>query len=234
MEVWQRDGEVFVSQGMYVNEILRRFHMEMCKLMETPLAGNWRKEDATLGEVVAATVYWQLMGSLMREEGVKLQGLIDADWVGSPSDRKITSGGIFNLGSAAVSWYNWKQRSVALSSAEAEYMAARQSACEAIWMWKILVGLFDQMMDLTVIYCDNHSCIKLSENPVFHDRTKQIDIRYHHLQDCVVKKIMMLQYISIEEHDVDILTKALSKGKFEFHRDRNGVADNPFLVERKC
>eukprot|EP00253_Pinus_taeda_P036596 PITA_36596 len=57
-EVWQRDGEVFVSQGNYANEILRCFHMDMCKPMEIPLAGNWRKEDATSGEIVAAIVYW--------------------------------------------------------------------------------------------------------------------------------------------------------------------------------
>jgi hypothetical protein len=60
------------------------------------------------------------------------------------------------------------------SSAEAEYMAASQAACEAIWMRKILVGLFGQRMDPTVIYCDNQSCIKLSENPVFHDRSKHM------------------------------------------------------------
>jgi len=65
MEVWQKDGEVFVSQGKYANEILRHFHMEKCKPMQTPLARNWRKEDATSGEVVAATVYRQLVGSLM-------------------------------------------------------------------------------------------------------------------------------------------------------------------------
>eukprot|EP00253_Pinus_taeda_P014968 PITA_14968 len=64
MEVWQKDGEVFVSQGKYANEILRRFHMEKCKPMQT-LAGNWRKEDATSGEVVVAIVYRQLVGSLM-------------------------------------------------------------------------------------------------------------------------------------------------------------------------
>eukprot|EP00253_Pinus_taeda_P031373 PITA_31373 len=110
------------------------------------------------------------------EEGVKLQGFTDADWARSPLDRKSTSGGIFNLGSAAVSWYSKKQRLVALSSAEAEYMAASQATCEAIWMRKILVGLFGQRMDPTVIYCDNQSCIKLSENPIFHDRSKHIDI----------------------------------------------------------
>eukprot|EP00253_Pinus_taeda_P004624 PITA_04624 len=166
MEVWQKDGEVFVSQGKYVNEILSHFHMEKCKPMQTPLAVNWRKEDATSG---------------------------------IPSDRKSTSRGILNLGSAVVSWYNRKQRSVALSLAKVEYMAISQVACEAIWMWRILVGLFGQMMDPTVIYYDNQSCIKIFEDRVFHDRSKHIDIRYHHLRDCVVKRIMMLQYILTEE-----------------------------------
>eukprot|EP00253_Pinus_taeda_P007951 PITA_07951 len=64
MEVWQKDGELFVSQGKFAN-VLRRFHMEKCKPMKTPLAGNWRKEDATLGEVVEAIMYKQLVGSLM-------------------------------------------------------------------------------------------------------------------------------------------------------------------------
>ena len=74
--------------------------------------------------------------------GVKLQGFTDADWAGSPSDRKSTSGGIFNIGSKMVSWYNRKQILIALSSAEVEYMVASKATCEAIWMRKILVGLF--------------------------------------------------------------------------------------------
>jgi len=65
MEVWQGDGELFASQDKYANEKLRRFHMESCNPIETPLAGNWRKEDATSGEVVEATIYRQLVGSLM-------------------------------------------------------------------------------------------------------------------------------------------------------------------------
>ena len=77
-----------------------------------------------------------------RKEGEKLQGFKDEDWARSPFDRKSTLGGIFNIGLAAVPWYNRKQRSVALSSIEAEYMAASQGTCEAIWMRKILVGLF--------------------------------------------------------------------------------------------
>eukprot|EP00253_Pinus_taeda_P024912 PITA_24912 len=145
MDIWQGDGESFVSQGKYANEILRRFHMESCKPMEYPLDDNWRKKDAALGEVVEATVYKHLVGSLM------------------------------------------KKRSVSFSPVEAEYMAVSQETCEAIWMRKSLFGLFGQQMDPTVIYCDNQSLIKLFENPVFHDRSKHIDIQYHHLRDCVLR-----------------------------------------------
>lgn len=82
--------------------------------------------------------------------------------------------------------------------------------------------------------CDNQSCIKLYENLVFHDQSKHIDIRYHHLKDCLLRWIMFLDYIPTEEQDDAILTNALSRCKFEFHRDRIGVVDNPFLVEREC
>ena len=84
-----------------------------------------------------------------------------------------------------MSWFSRKHKSVALSSEEAEYMAASQASCEAIWLCKLLYGLFDQELRLTVIHCDNQSCIKLMENPVFHDRSKHIDIRYHFIRDCL-------------------------------------------------
>lgn len=79
-------------------------------------------------------------------------------------------------------------------------------------MRKILVRLFDLMMDPTVIYYDNHSCNKLSKNLVFHDRSKHIDIRGHHLWDCVQRSVMLLQYISKEEQDLEILKKAFQEG----------------------
>ena len=101
-------------------------------------------------------------------------------------------------------------------------------------MRKILVSLPGSHLYLTTIHCDNQSCIKLSINPVFHDRSKHIDIRYHHLKDCVQRKIMLLQYIPMEDQDAGILTKALTRSEFEYHRDRIGVKDNPFLVEREC
>ena len=65
LEIWQREAEIFVSQGKYAREILEKFHMQGCKPIDTPLPRNWRKEDATSAEVVDATVYRQLVGSLM-------------------------------------------------------------------------------------------------------------------------------------------------------------------------
>jgi hypothetical protein len=131
----------------------------------------------------------------IQKNEVKMHGFTDADWAGNPTDKKSTSGGIFSIRSTTVSWYSRKQRSVALSSAEAEYMAVSQAACEAIWMRKILVGLFGFHLDPTMIHFDNKSFIKISINPMFHDRSKHIDIRYHHLRDCVQRNIMFLQYI---------------------------------------
>eukprot|EP00253_Pinus_taeda_P030438 PITA_30438 len=191
--------------------------MHGCKPVDTPLPGGWRKEDATSAEEVDAIVYRQLGGSLIQEDEVKLCGFTDADWAGSPTDRKSTSGGVFSIGSTVFSWYNRKQRSVALSSAEAKYMATSLAACEAIWMRKILVGLFGSYLKPTVIYCDNQSCIKLSANPVFHDRSKHIDIRYHHIRDCVQRRVMLLSYIPTEDQDADILMKALTRRKFKYH-----------------
>jgi hypothetical protein len=123
---------------------------------------------------------------------------------------------------------------VALSSVEAKYTPASQATCEAIWMRNILVGLFGSHLDMTMIYCDNQSFIKLLINPMFHDISKHIDIWYHHLRDCVKQEIMLLQYVPMEDQHADILTKALTRRKFEYHRDRIGVKDNPFLVEREC
>jgi hypothetical protein len=169
-----------------------------------------------------------------RGDGVRLVGYTDSDWAGCVSDRKSTSGCCFGLGSAVVSWFSRKQKSVALSSAEAEYMAASQASCEALWLRKMLIGLFGVQLRPTVIFCDNQSCIKLSENPVFHDRSKHIEIRYHFIRDYVQRGAVELQYISTEEQVADILTKALSMGKFVFFRDKLGVVSNTFLGMREC
>eukprot|EP01018_Ginkgo_biloba_P035505 Gb_15114 [translate_table: standard] len=113
-------------------------------------------------------------------------------------------------------------------------MAASQASCKVIWLRKLLVGLFGQQLQPTVIYWDNRSCIKLSENSVFHDRSKHIMIRYHFIRDYVQRGAVEFQYIFTNEQVADILTKALVKGKFVFFRDKLGVVKNTFLTKREC
>jgi hypothetical protein len=80
-----------------------------------------------------------------------------------------------------VFWIRWKQTSVALSTTEAKYIAASLASCEAVLLQKLLEGLFDQVQEPTLIHCDNQSCVKLSENHVFHDKSKKIEIKYHYI-----------------------------------------------------
>ena len=85
-----------------------------------------------------------------------------------------------------------------------------------------------------MIYCDNQSCIKLTENPVFHDRSKHIQIRYHFIRDCVQWGAVKLKYISTDEQVADILTKSLPCRKHVYFRDKMGVVKNTFLSKREC
>jgi hypothetical protein len=117
-----------------------------------------------------------------------------------------------------ISWLIRKQTSVALSTAEAEYIAASVANREAVWLWKLLAGLFDLELEPTLIHCDNQSCVKLSENPMFHDKSKHIEIKYHYIRDMVQRGVVELCYISTDEQITNILTKPLSRVKYEYFR----------------
>ena len=85
-----------------------------------------------------------------------------------------------------------------------------------------------------MIYCDNQSCMKLTENPVFHDRSKHIVIRYQFIRDCVQRGAVKLEYVTTNEQVADILTKSLPRGKHVFFRDKMGVVKNTYLGKREC
>ena len=105
----------------------------------------------------------------VRYHDYRLYGYMDSYWKGSSIDENNTSGGCYCLRFAMISWFSKKQSSVALSIAEAEYIAAWYACCEAIWLQKLMSWLFEVDLDTTVIFCDNQSCIKMTENSVFHE-----------------------------------------------------------------
>jgi hypothetical protein len=131
-----------------------------------------------------------------------------------------------------VSWCSRKQSFVALSTAEAEYIALCVAVFEAVWLPNILTDLFFHEMDSIVIHCDNQSYVKLSKNHVFHDKSKHIEIKYHYIRDMVQRKAVHVQYLSTHEQVADVFTKPLSRTKFEYFHERLGLVDNASLAER--
>ena len=158
-----------------------------------------------------------------RDHDYILYGYTDSDWAGSVADRKSTSGGFYCLGSAMISWFSKKQYNVALNKGEVEYMAACSASCEVIWIQKLMLGLFDMDLGTAVILCDNWSCINMIENPMFHDKSKHIEIRYFYIRDMVQKGAIKLQYVSTNEQVADVLTKPLYRVKFDYFCDNIGV-----------
>ena len=123
---------------------------------------------------------------------------------------------------------------MALSTIEVEYIALSVAVREVVWLHKLMTYLFDHEMDPTIIHCNNQSCVKLSENPVFHDRSKHIEIKYHYIRDMVQRKEVHVQYLPTHEQIVDIFTKPLAKTEFKYFCERLGLVDNASLVEMDC
>ncbi|XP_074337179.1 secreted RxLR effector protein 161-like [Apium graveolens] len=152
-----------------------------------------------------------------------LAGFSDSDLAGNVDDRKSTGGMAFYLDESLVIWVSQKQRCVALSSCEAEFMAATAAACQCIWLNKVLSQILDAKPGPVVIYIDNKSAIDLAKNPVFHGRSKHIDIRYHFIRECVDRGDIIIKHVCSSEQRADVLTKALPKSQFEKMRQLLGI-----------
>jgi hypothetical protein len=111
-------------------------------------------------------------------------------------------------------------------------MAACEACTEVVWLRKLISDLFDQTPESTIIYCDNQSCIRLSEHPVFHERLKHIEIKYYFIRDKFQEGEVKLEYIPTDEQTTDILTKPLSRIKFGYFREKMGIMEITPLAER--
>lgn len=158
------------------------------------------------------------------KDNCELEGYADADWASNVNDRKSYTGFIFKLSGAAVAWESCKQRTVALSSTEAEYMALSEASKEAIYLRNLLSELLDKECCVT-IFNDNQSAQKLALNPIFHKRSKHIDVRYHFVRETVSNKLIDVKYIPTTDMTADILTKALPKIKHSMFLENLGIVD---------
>ncbi|KAG6527283.1 hypothetical protein ZIOFF_009380 [Zingiber officinale] len=141
---------------------------------------------------------------------ISIFGYSDSDLAGDLNGRKSTSGMTFYFNESLVSWNSQKQKIVAFSSCEAEFMEATTAACHALWLRSLTSELTGEKPKPVTLFVDNKSAIALMKNPVFHGRSKHIDTRFHFIRECVENGQIVVEFINTGEQRADVLTKALS------------------------
>jgi hypothetical protein len=154
---------------------------------------------------------------------MRFTGYCDSDLAGDIDTSKSTSGTMFFLGGCLVCWQSTKQKVVALSSCEAEYIAAASAATQALWLSRLLGELRGSNADMVELKVDNRSALALAKNPVFHGRSKHIRIKYHFIRDCLEDGSIKAEHIPTTDQLADILTKLLGKTKFQEMREKIGL-----------
>jgi hypothetical protein len=161
-----------------------------------------------------------------RESNWKLlYGFSDSDLANGVDDRKSTAGAMFFLGQSPISWISQKQRVVALSSCENEYIVAATAACQSIWLKRLLSDLRNAAAETIDLKVDNKSTLALIKNPVFHDRSKHIQTRYHFIRKAAENGDVKLDYICTGGQLADVLTKPFPRDRFQMVRTQIGMSD---------
>jgi hypothetical protein len=165
-------------------------------------------------------------GLLYRKHGhTHISAFSDAGYAGDMGDRKSTSGFCTFVGGNLVTWRSKKQDVVSRSSAEAEYRAMAHTACEMLWLRKLMTELGFVQPGPMPMYCDNQSAIHIAKNPVFHERTKHIEVDCNLVRDAWEKKVVSLPFTPSSQQLADILTKAASPKVFSTLCDKLGMVD---------
>lgn len=154
-----------------------------------------------------------------------LMAFMDSDYAGDLDDRRSMIGCVFLMASGAISWASKKQPVVALSTTEAEYIAASFCATQYVWLRRVLEKIGATEKSATVIQCDNSSTIQLSKHPVLHGKSKHIEVRFHYLRNLVNDEIVKLEYCTTGNQVADIFTKPLKLEQFEKLRALLGMVN---------
>ena len=165
----------------------------------------------------------------------RLVGYCDADYAGDHDTRRSTSGYVCLLGSGVISWCSKIQPTVSLSTTEAEYRATTMTAQEITWIMQLLKELHQPTNYSVPLYCDNLSAIRLAENPVFHARTKHVEVHYHFIREKVLQGEINLKHVGTDGQVADVFTKGLHANKLEnFNKQLGMVEVIKVGVEREC
>ncbi|GKC08768.1 putative ribonuclease H-like domain-containing protein [Tanacetum coccineum] len=224
LQVQQKEEGIFISQDKYVADILKKFDFTTIKAASTPIETNKALNEDEEAEDVDVHLYRSMIGSLMyltasrpdimfavyacaRDSPFDLEAFSDSDYAGASLDRKSTIRGCQFLGKRLISWQCKKQTIVANSTTEAKYVAAANCCGQVLWIQNQMLDYGFNFMN-TKIHIDNESTIGIVKNPVFHSKTKHIEIRHHFIRDSYEKKLIQVIKIHTDHNVADLLIKA--------------------------
>jgi histone deacetylase 1/2 len=183
----------------------------VCQFLHAPRTSHWSAVKRILRYVCFTASYGLLLQPAVSSV---LSAFSDADWAGCPDDRRSTGGYAVFFGPNLIAWNARKQATISRSSTEAEYKAVANATAELIWVQSLLRELEVSQKQPPVLWCDNIGATYLSSNPVFHARTKHIEVDYHFVRKRVAQKLLRIKFISSKDQLVDILTKPLPLPQF--------------------
>ncbi|GJW30962.1 putative ribonuclease H-like domain-containing protein [Tanacetum coccineum] len=238
LQVKQKEDGIFIRQDKYVTKILKKFGFIDVKTGSTPMETHKPLLKDTNGEDVNEHLYRSMIGSLMyltssrtdimfavcqpklglwypKDSPFDLVAYTDSDYAGASLDRKSTTGGCHFLGCRLISWQCKKQNVVANSTTKSEYIAASNCCRQVLWIQNQLLD-YGYNFTQTKIHIDNESTICIVKNPVFHSKTKHIEIRHHFIRDSNKKKLIQMIKIHIDYNFTDFLTKAFDVSRFQY------------------
>lgn len=167
------------------------------------------------------------MGPIYKKEcGLDLKGFVDSDFGNCEDTRKSTTGYVFTLAGGPIDWKSKRQDTIAMSTMDAEYIAAGAAATMAIWIRNFINDLRVPgcFVGAVPLYIDNNAALKLTRNPEFHNKSKHIEIKHHFIREKVMKdRVLDTRRVGTKENIADVLTKALARPTHEDLVDRAGL-----------